>query len=35
VVQAGAGRKIGHDVSFTGLRSARQADKGDRRCAAA
>ena len=27
VVQAGAGRKIGHDVSFTGLRSARQADK--------
>ena len=31
VVQAGAGRKIGHDVSFTGLRSARQADKGDRR----
>ena len=31
VVQAGAGRKIGHDVSFTGLRSARRADKGDRR----
>ncbi len=25
------GPKIGHDVSFTGLRSARQADKGDRR----
>ena len=31
VLQAGAGRKLGHDVSFTGLRSARRADKGDRR----
>ena len=31
VIEAGPGRKIRHDVSFTGLRSARQAWKGDRR----
>ncbi len=31
VIEAGPGRKVGHDVSFTGLRSARQAGKGDRR----